>query len=160
MLGALARACAPRPSSRASMTSPLPPIAEWHGVTRDVFDHEILPRNEPAILRGLVAGWPAVARARESSLAIAKYLAGLDNGTPVDALMTKPEEQGRIFYDASMAGFNYLRTLQPVTRVLEQALRYAQFDSAPAVAVQSALIARCMPGFKRDNVLTLLDAGV
>ena len=142
------------------MTSSLPAIAEWRDVTRDVFDNEILPRNEPAILRGLVAGWPAVKRARESALSIAKYLAALDNGTPVDALMTPPEEEGRIFYDASMAGFNYLRTLQPVSRILEQALRYAQFPRAPAVAVQSALIARCMPGFKTDNVLPLLDSGI
>jgi hypothetical protein len=142
------------------MTSPLPAIAEWHDVTRDVFDNEILPRNEPVILRGLVADWPAVARARESSLAIAQYLAEFDNGTPVDALLLKPEEEGRIFYDATMEGFNYLRTLQPVSRVLEQALRYAQFQRAPAVAVQSALITRCLPGFKKDNVLPMLDAGV
>ena len=142
------------------MTSPLSAIAEWHGVTRAVFDAEILPRNEPAILRGAVAAWPAVASARESDVAVARYLARLDNGTPVDALLLKPEEDGRIFYDATMAGFNYLRTLQPVSRVLEQALRYARFPRAPAVAVQSALIARCLPGFKTDNVLPLLDAAV
>jgi len=142
------------------MTESLPALPEWHGVTRARFEDEILPRNEPAILRGLVADWPAVARAQQSPLAIAQYLAGFDNGTPVDALMTRPEEEGRIFYDASMEGFNYVRSLQPVTRILEQALRYAQFPRAPAVAVQSALIANCLPGFKRDNVLPLLDAGV
>jgi hypothetical protein len=142
------------------MTSTPSAIAEWHGVTRAVFDDEILPRNEPAILRGVVAGWPAVARARESDVAIAQYLARLDNGTPVDALLLKPEEDGRIFYDASMAGFNYLRTRTPVSRVVEQALRYARFARAPAVAVQSALIARCLPGFKTDNVLPLLAAAV
>ena len=142
------------------MTSSPPAIAEWHRVTRALFDAEILPRNEPAILRGVVGDWPAVARAREAPLAIAQYLAERDNGTPVDALMTPPEEDGRIFYDASMAGFNYLRTQQPVSRVLEQALRYAAFPRAPAVAIQSALIARCMPRFKADNVLALLDAEV
>jgi hypothetical protein len=142
------------------MTASLPAITEWHGVTRARFEDEILPRNEPAILRGVVAEWPAVRRGRESPLAIAQYLATLDNGTPVDALMTRPEEEGRIFYDATMEGFNFVRTLQPVSRVLEQALRYAQFPRAPAVAVQSALIATCMPGFKNDNVLPLLDGDV
>ena len=142
------------------MTEPLSSLPEWHGVTRERFEQEILPRNEPAILRGVVAGWPAVHRAKESPLAIAQYLAAADNGTPVDAILTRPEEEGRIFYDAAMAGFNYVRTEQPVTRVLEQALRYAQFEKAPAVAIQSALIARCLPAFKRDNVLPLLDAGV
>ena len=142
------------------MTASLPSLPEWHGVDRPRFEAEILPRNEPAILRGLANDWPAVSRARQSPQAIAQYLAALDNGTPVDAVMLKPEEEGRIFYDASMEGFNYLRTHQPVSRILEQALRYAQFPRAPAVAVQSALVARCMPGFKTDNVLSLLDASV
>ena len=145
------------------MTAPvsaLPTLPEWHGVTRTRFEDEILPRNEPAILRGLVAGWPAVVRGRESALAIAQYLATLDNGTPVTALMTPPEQEGRIFYDASMAGFNFLRTERSVSQVLEQVLRYAQFERAPAVAVQSAQIAACLPGFTNDNVLPLLDATV
>ncbi len=145
------------------MTAPvsaLPTLPEWHGVTRTRFEDEILGRNEPAILRGLVTDWPAVARGRESSLAIAQYLADLDNGTPVTALMTPPEEDGRIFYDASMAGFNFLRTQRSVSQVLEQVLRYAQFERAPAVAVQSAQIASCLPGFTSDNVLPLLDASV
>ena len=142
------------------MTTTPSAIAEWHDVTPDRFDAEILPLDEPAVLRGLVATWPAVAQGRQSPQAFAGYLAAFDNGTPVDALMTRPEEEGRIFYDAPMTGFNYLHAQQPVSRVLEQALRYAQFPSAPAVAVQSALIARCMPGFKRDNVLPLLDPAV
>ena len=142
------------------MTESLASLPEWRGVTRERFDDEILPRNEPAILRGVVNDWPAVQRARQSPLSIAQYLAEADNGTPVDAIMTRPEEAGRIFYDATMAGFNYVRAEQPVTRVLEQALRYAQFERAPAVAIQSALIERCMPAFRRANVLPLLDERV
>ena len=142
------------------MTASLPSLPEWHGVSRARFEAEILPRNAPAILRGLADDWPAVARARQSPLAIAQYLGGLDNGTSVDALMLPPEAGGRIFYDASMEGFNYLRTRQPVSRVIEQALRYAQFPRAPAVAAQSALVAQCLPDFKKDNVLSLLDASV
>jgi hypothetical protein len=145
------------------MTHPLatlPPLREWTGVDRHRFEAEVLPSNEPAILRGVVAHWPAVQRGRESGLAIAQYLAGLDNGNPVTALMTPPEAEGRIFYDASMAGFNYLRNSLPVSQVVEQVLRYAHFERAPAVAVQSALIADCLPGFAEQNVLPVLDAAV
>ena len=145
------------------MTDPLatlPPLPEWTDVDRARFEAEILPADQPAILRGVVAGWPAVRQGRESGLAIAQYLAALDNGTPVNALMTPPEEAGRLFYDASMAGFNYLRTMRTVSQVLEQVLRYAHFERAPAVAAQSAPIPSCLPGFTRDNVLPLLDADV
>jgi len=142
------------------MTATLPPLPEWHDVDRARFEAEILPRDEPAILRGLVRDWPAVARAREAPLSIARYLADLDDGTPVDALMTPPEEEGRLFYDASMEGFNFLRNKVPLSTVLEQVLRYARFERAPAVAVQSAPVAACLPGFERENVLPLLDEGV
>ena len=140
--------------------SDLPSLREWQHVDRARFEAEVLPLDEPAVLRGLVASWPAVARGLESPLAIAQYLAAFDNGTPVNALMTRPEEGGRIFYDASMEGFNFLHTMRSVTEVLEQVLRYAQFDRAPAVAMQSALIDGCLPGFATENVLPLLDAAV
>ena len=138
----------------------LPSLREWTDVDRARFEDEILPANEPAILRGVAAHWPVVARAKESSLALAQYIAAFDNGTPVTALMTPPEENGRIFYDASMAGFNFMRTERAVTQVLEQVLRYEKFDRAPAVAVQSAQIPRCLPGFIAENTMPLLDASV
>jgi len=139
---------------------PLPTaIAEWRDVTPERFENEILPCDQPALMRGLVGAWPAVAHARQGPLALGTYLAGFDNGTPVDALMTRPEEEGRLFYDASMAGFNYLRTQLPVSRVLEQVLRYAGFERAPAVAIQSAPVASCLPGFERANVLPLPVGG-
>ena len=144
----------------STMTASPHPLPEMHGVDRARFEAEILPGNAPVILRGVASGWPAVAKGRESPLALAQYLAAMDNGCPVDALMTRPEEDGRLFYDAAMTGFNYVHAKLPVSHVLEQILRYAQFERAPAVVIQSAAIARCMPELKRDHVLPLLDESV
>ena len=144
----------------STMTAPLPSMPEVHGVDRARFEAEILPGNAPVILREVASGWPAVAKGHESPLALAQYLAAMDNGRPVDALMTRPEEGGRLFFDATMAGFNYLHTKAPVSQVLEQVLRYAQFERAPAVVIQSAAIAHCLPEFKRDHVLPVLDESV
>ena len=142
------------------MTASLPSLPEMHGVDRARFEAEILPGDTAVILRGVAADWPAVAKGRESPLALAQYLAGMDNGRPVGALMTRPEEGGRLFFDATMTGFNYLHTKAPVSQLLEQMLRYAHFERAPAVAVQSAVIAECMPEFKRDQALSLLDDSI
>jgi len=157
---ALAHASRAREAPLTIMTATLPFLPERHAVTRAVFDDEILPANEPVVLRGLVGDWPAVARARESSVAIAQYLADFDTGAPATALMTPPEEEGRIFYDATMGGFNYLRSRRTVTQVLEQVLRYAQFERSPAVAMQTARIRECAPGFEADNAMPLVDARV
>lgn len=136
------------------------PIAEWKDVGEDVFRNEIATQYQPAILRGLVRDWPAVQRARESDLAMCRYLAERDVGTPVDVIMTPPEAQGRVFYNANMTGFNYLRNQLPLTQVMEQVLRYAAFPNPPAVAVQSALLATCAPAFEGAHPMPLLPKSV
>jgi len=133
------------------------PIPEAHGIERDRFEREIVPAGRPLVLRGLVADWPAAQRGRESPEAICRYLIERDNGAPVDAIMLAPEEHGRIFYNAAMDGFNFLRNRLPLSRVIEQIARYSAFEKAPAVAVQSAPIRGCAPGFLDENRMPLLD---
>jgi Cupin-like domain len=125
--------------------------------TRDfgLLRREVLASGEPAVLRGLVSDWPAVAAARSSPLALIAYLRGLDSGAPVDAVMTPPEFEGRIFYREALNGFNFVRNRLPLTAIAEQALRYAGHVRAPAVAVQSAPLAECLPGFASANPLPL-----
>ena len=72
--------------------------------------------------------------------------------------MLPPEEKGRIFYNAAMDGFNFFRNRQTISRVIEQIARYSAFESAPAVAAQSALIRSCLPRFLDENPMPLLDA--
>lgn len=136
------------------------PIREYLNIDDATLRAEVIGSGEPAVLRGLAAGWPAVARARVSAQELIKYLQGFDNGTPVDAIMTPPEVAGRIFYDEGMTGFNYVRNRLPFTAVAEQVLRYARFPRPPAVAVQSALLRDCLPGFSAENLLSALDASV
>jgi hypothetical protein len=78
----------------------------------------------------------------------------------VDAILLPPECGGRIGYDPTMSGFNFVRNRLPVTAVAEQVLRYSQFPKAPAVAAQSALIRDCLPGLSGENSLTLLPDSV
>jgi hypothetical protein len=136
----------------------MPAIPEIRGIDREHFEREILAAGQPVVLRDLVAAWPAVQRGRESPEAICHYLSERDNGTPVDAIMLPPEERGRIFYNAAMDGFNFLRNRLPISRIIEQIARYSAFDSAPAVAAQRALIRQCMPKLLDDHALTLRDA--
>lgn len=91
---------------------------------------------------------------------LAHYLATFDNGTPVDAILMPPAASGRIAYNESMDGFNFVRNRLPVTTILEQLARYAQFEDPPAVAVQSAPISGCLPGFAAENRLAVLDPAV
>jgi hypothetical protein len=134
------------------------PIREFETRDAELIRHEVLENGEPAVLRGLVSEWPAVGAARTSSVALLAYLRRLDSGAPVDAIMTAPEIEGRIFYREALNGFNFVRNRLPLTAVAEQALRYADHPRAPAVAVQSALMRDCLPGFAAANPLPFADS--
>jgi hypothetical protein len=133
------------------------PIREFDTRDAELIRREVLTSGEPAVLRGLVADWPVIAAGRGSPAALIAYLRQLDSGAPVDAIMTAPEIAGRIFYREALEGFNFVRNRLPLTAVAEQALRYAGHARAPAVAVQSAPIGECLPGFATANPLPVAD---
>jgi len=133
------------------------PIREFATRDAELIRREVLASGEPAVLRGLVSDWPAVAAARTSPVTLLEYLRRLDSGAPVDAIMTAPEIKGRIFYREALNGFNFVRNRLRLTAVAEQALRYAGHPGAPAVAVQSALMRDCLPGFAAANPLPVAD---
>lgn len=145
------------------MTPPqhgLPAIPEYPGRDAATLGAGIFAAERPAVLRGLVEHWPAARAGAESPARLVRYLAGFGGGSPVDAIMTPPEVHGRVFYDASMSGFNFVRNRLPLVAVAEQVLRYASFEQPPAVAAQSALLRDCLPGFSEANRLELLPPQV
>ena len=119
---------------------------------------EIQQAGEPVLLRGLVTHWP-LTRCPDA-LTLAQTLASADNGQPVDAVLMPPEVDGALGYGPGLQGFNFVRNCLPLSQVLEQILRYARFDRAPAVAVQSAPLRDCLPALLPDCRLPLLHADI
>jgi hypothetical protein len=142
------------------VSQPLTAIREFSTLDADAIRSEVIASGRPAVLRGLVNAWPAVAVGRRSPAAVVEYLRRFDNGGLVDAIMTPPEVGGRVFYNEAMSGFNFARNRLPITAVAEQVLRYGAFARAPAVAAQSALMRDCLPGFSAENPLSILDSAV
>jgi hypothetical protein len=135
-------------------------IPEIASVTREQFERDVVAGARPLVLRGVVGAWPAARCGRESPEAVCRYLLERDSGAPVDTLLLRPEEKGRIFYNAGMDGFNFVRNRVPLSQVVEQIVRYSRFESAPAVAAQSAPVRACLPRFLEENPMPLLDAAV
>jgi hypothetical protein len=135
-------------------------MREFTTYDEDFIRREVIGSARPAVLRGLVKDWPIVIAGRESPAAVVERLRRFDNGTVVDAIMMSPEFGGRVSYNETMSGFNFVRNRLAISAVAQQVLRYAAFTNPPSVAVQSALIKDCLPGFSDENVLPLLDASV
>ena len=142
------------------MSESLAAIREFPAADAELIRREVIPSARPAVLRGLVSEWPAVAAGRRSPASLVEYLRRFDNGGLVDAIMTPPEVEGRVFYNDAMNGFNFVRNRLPIGALAEQVLRYAAFARAPAVAAQSALLSECLPGFAAENPLEVLGEGV
>ena len=121
---------------------------------------EVVGRERPLILRGLVSHWPVVAWARASDTAFARGLAALDTGREVDALLLPPGEDGCIGYSADLSSFNYEHYRVPVTDVLKRLAHAGRASDPPGIAMQSALIADCVPGLLADHLMPLLDASI
>ena len=80
------------------------PIVEFHDVDRSRFEAEIVPRGRPAVLRGLVADWPAVAAAKAGEEALADFLRKAASDEPFEAWFGPPEIGGRFGYNDRFRG--------------------------------------------------------
>ncbi len=121
---------------------------------------DLIGADRPRVLRGLCRNWPVVAAARESDTAFAKALAAYDNGTPVDTLRMAPEAEGVIGYNQDFTAFNYEHYRVSLTQVLQRLAAASREEHPPGIALQSALIASCMPGFAEAHRLPMLEASI
>lgn len=131
----------------------LTPIAEYHGVDAARFRAEIMPRGRPAVLRGLVADWPAVARSNE---ALAAWLEDEDQGAPVDVLTGDPDIEGRLFYRPDMRSLNFTRAPRRIGEVARSLIAHLGDSRPPAISAQSIEARRFLPGFEAENPFELL----
>ncbi len=143
------------------MTASLPQpagIAEFSGVDAHSFRKEIAPLGQPAVLRGLVAHWPAVGEGGSPESLVA-YLKGFYGGHPVAAMEGAPSIGGRYFYKPDMSGLNFTRRPSTLDASLDQMLAHLDDAEPPALSVQSTPAAECLPGFAEANTLDLPPSG-
>lgn len=136
-------------------------IEEYHVEPGRPLTRELLmDRQSPLVIRGLVRDWPVVKWAMESDTAFAQGVAQWDSGGDVNTLMIAPEAGGVVGYTPDMNGFNYQHFKVPVTLGLARLAKYSRRPDAPGLAIQSAMIRDCLPGFLAEHSLPFLDSTV
>jgi hypothetical protein len=135
-------------------------IRQWHGVTAAQFQQQIVPAGVPAVLRGVVGQWPAVAAGRSSPAAMASYLARFAAGAPVHLMVGDPSIAGRFFYNDELTGVNFENVSTPLRDVLARLLQSLDAPTPQALYAGAIPIPAQLPGFGRDNALELLDPSV
>jgi hypothetical protein len=136
------------------------PVRELRDVTPARFRDEIVPAQEPVLLRGAVADWPAVRAGREAPQAVANYLRALDNGTPADTMIGPPSIGGHFFYNDDLTGYNFERRPLRVAEALDRLMQLLDQPHSEALYVGSVPTPKNFPAFTHDNTMPLLDPAI
>ncbi len=124
------------------------------------FAREILEPCLPVVMRGLVAGWPAVHAATRSVGDFQSYLARFDNGGSAEAFVGEPKIAGKYYYAEDFNGFNFesrrMRFIDAVSAIVESRGQ----PGAPTMYMGSVPIKEYLPGFTEHNVLHVLAAHI
>ncbi|HEX8415057.1 MAG TPA: cupin-like domain-containing protein, partial [Sphingomicrobium sp.] len=129
------------------MSDQIRPIREWENVTRERFEKEIAPLREPAVFRGLFRDWPIVAKGRFSSAEVVEYLKRFYTSKPIGTAKAPPAENGRLFYNGAMNGYNFQRTMQDMRLVLSELLELENATDPQTIAMQAVTASDHLPGF-------------
>jgi hypothetical protein len=124
------------------------------------FAREVLEPCLPVVMRGLVAGWPAVHAATRSVEDFQSYLAGFDNGGAADVFVGDPAIAGKYYYAEDFRGFNFERRHMRFIEVLSAIVATRELPGAPTMYLGSVPIADFLPGFTEHNVLHVLGAHI
>jgi hypothetical protein len=142
------------------MSPDLPHVRIADGVTAETFRSEILPGNQPVLLKGVAADWPAVRAGLTSPEAMVQYLRRFDRGKPVETILGSPDIEGRFFYNEKLDGLNFARRPEPIGASVQRILGVRGESRPPSFYIQAAPIPDCLPGFEGENRLGLVDASV
>jgi hypothetical protein len=121
------------------------------------FDEVVENRDQPAVFRGLVAGWPSVGAAGKSSSDLADYLAKLDRGASVRAFVGDPNAGGRFFYSDDLLGFNFGVTETKLKRLIDTLLQFDREQAVRPIYMGSTATAEILPAFALENPLKAVE---
>ncbi len=134
-------------------------IRVWRDVDARLFHETIAPLGRPAVLKGLVADWPAV-RAAGDPAALAALIGGFSNDQPVRTLHVGPQAKGWFFYNDDLSAFNFEAAQRPLRAVLDQLVASLAAPDGSATAAQFVPVRAVLPGFEAANRNPLLDGSV
>jgi hypothetical protein len=134
-------------------------IAEMNGLTAADLTDDLLASDQPLVLRGLAADWPAVRHGLESTDRLIEYLLGFDSDKVVTALYAPPEAAGRIFYNEDMTGFNFEYRRMALAAAVQQVRSHVDLPSPPSLYIGSTNVDHWLPGFRDQNDLPIRHLG-
>jgi hypothetical protein len=134
----------------------LPPVATATAASREDID-ALLARAEPALLKGAIDDWPALAAGR-SPATFNTYLKDRDSGAPVPLMEAPPSSGGRFGYAADLREFSFTKRTRPLGETLDRIANASATRGSSYLAIQMLPLDAQMPRFVSDNPMSLVPA--
>ncbi len=144
--------CAGGVLDRSSLTK----TPHWRHVDLDTFRREIIPRDRPAVLKGLVGEWPVVCAGRASPQALLHYIRSRDPGHALRLLVGQPQIKGLFFFREDLTGLNFEYSNSTLHAALASLLAQAQHPEPPAILLPAAPC-EAFAQIAAENTLKILD---
>jgi hypothetical protein len=130
-------------------------MREIDGLDPRALSDDLLRSTEPVVLRGLVAGWPAVQAGLASEDGAEQYVRRFYRDATVVAFLGAPDIDGRFFYNDDLSGFNFAPVRARLDAILNEIADHRDDEKPPSVYVGSTTIDTCLPGFCEENEMNL-----
>jgi hypothetical protein len=116
----------------------------------------LLTTGQPAVVKGAVDHWPALAAAQQGTLDA--YLLARDGGAPVPMMEAPPSSCGRFGYTADLREFSFTKRYRPLGETLDRIARAGDDPANGTIAIQMLPLDRQLADFVRDNPMPLVPA--
>ena len=130
---------------------------EWRTVDLKILREEIIARDRPAVLKGLVKHWPMVRAAQQSPQALLEYVRERDLNRPVRVLVGQPDIKGLYFYRDDMSGLNFEYASRPFHAALASILTGASQANPPSIYTGATAVEENFPQIGTENTLDVLQ---
>ncbi|WP_448556789.1 cupin-like domain-containing protein [Thalassotalea montiporae] len=131
-------------------------IKQVNDIRADNIPDWIYAEEQPVVLKNFGESWPLVQAGADSEQKAAECLLSFYNGRPVNACHLPAEENGRVFYNERIDGFNFQPSRVPLQQVLAYLLS-SQEEKPAGMYVGSTEVESYFPGFKTAHA-SALDA--
>ncbi|HVY83097.1 MAG TPA: cupin-like domain-containing protein [Steroidobacteraceae bacterium] len=126
----------------------------------ETFLREVAEPCRPAVIRGLVAAWPAVRAAANSPAHFRDYVLQFDAGGQTEVFVGEPRIAGKYYYSDDLHGFNFSRSRMSVADALDSIIATAGRAGQHSMYVGSLPTDPYLPGFAAQNALPILSTQV
>lgn len=122
----------------------------------DGFAQDIVDAAKPIVLKGFVAHWDIVDKAKQGERCLQDYLLEHYNGKAVHLMEANEKANGRLFYNEDLTGFNFTRKNLQLNTVFDDLNNLQKINSKATKYVGSTAIDSVFPSLRANNELAFL----